>query len=742
MISIAIANFNGTAFLRQAVTSALAQRGVECEILIVDDCSTDASWALAQQLAREDDRVRCWQLPENRGPGGARNLALDAAQGRWFAVLDNDDLIHPDRLRRLVDAAEAADATIVADDLIVFDDLAIAPPTRFLKGGRIAGPQWIGLVDYLDQTVMFGRHPNLGFLKPVFQLDFLRTNGLRYDERLRIAEDDDLILRSLLAGGRYRLVPEPLYFYRKHGQSISHRLSAANADKMMAASDRLRATIDAVSPGAANARARRDRALRKSWGFSHVREALLQRDGPGALAAIARSPSALLMFSQPVIAALKRSIGIGAPSKAPPVKHDPQAVLFISRQRLVGSTNGSSAYLLSLAQAVRAAGLVPHLLQPSPALFGRTPFFRLRHEMDVFETIKIRSSVAVGRWRIVRSPAIFANAFRGIASKFLRRLGVRGALVADRKAPYAISAPWTPDDLLYVARYGRGVAGTVIADYIFQTSALPYLCDPELASAIVMHDLFSARSGQFGADKQDSVAELTVEAEVELLGRTDAVIAIQAAEATFVARHLPDSQVILAPMAQQAVDTAQPGAGAHLLFVGSNTAPNVYALQWFFDAIWPVVRQASPQLRLSVAGTVAAALDTVPPGVDMLGLVPDLAPLYRDAGIVISPLVQGTGLKIKLVEAMARGKAIVATTTTLQGFEHYADDAVALADTAADFAAAILKLSSDDAARAALAARALDAAKRDFGPDAALADFRHWLVSADVRARRQTATSG
>ena len=49
MISVAIANFNGTAFLRHAVASALAQRGVECEVLIVDDRSTDESWALAQQ---------------------------------------------------------------------------------------------------------------------------------------------------------------------------------------------------------------------------------------------------------------------------------------------------------------------------------------------------------------------------------------------------------------------------------------------------------------------------------------------------------------------------------------------------------------------------------------------------------------------------------------------------------------------------------------------------------------------
>lgn len=741
MISIAIANFNGAAFLRQAVASALAQRGVEIEVLIVDDRSTDDSWALAQQLAREDDRVRCWQLPDNRGPGGARNVALAEARGRWLAVLDNDDLIHPDRLKRLVAAAEASDATIIADDLIVFDDVGAVPPTRFLKGARTTGPQWITLADYLDETVMFGRKPNLGFLKPLFRLDFLRANDLRYDERLRIAEDDDLILRALLAGARYRLLPEPLYFYRKHGTSISHRLSAANADRMMAAGERLRARIDAAGAAPARARARRDAALRKAWGFSHLRDALMARDGNRASAAIMRTPAALLLLHQPIGAALARSIGLRPRSTHATARRepDPRAVLFISRQRLVGSTNGSSAYLLALAQAVRDAGMVPHLLQPSPLLFGRTPFFRLRPEMDVFDSITIRSAMAIGRWRIVREPGVFLNALRGIASRVARRLGLRGALVADRKAPYSISAPWTVDDLLHVARHGRGVARIAVADYIFQTDALPYLLDPDLASATVMHDLFSARADQFAGEARDSVAALTAEAEVALLGRSDAVVAIQAAEAAFVAQHLPGSRVVLAPMALAAVDAPQPGDRTQLLFVGSNTAPNVYALQWFFAEIWPRLSDAAPQTRLKVAGTVAAAFDDAPPGVEMLGLVPDLVPLYRDAGVVISPLVQGTGLKIKLVEAMARGKAIVATTTTLQGFEHYADDAVLRADDAAAFADAVLRLIGDHAARAALAARALAVARRDFGPDAAFAEFRDWLGSAaqGASAKRQ-----
>ena len=511
---------------------------------------------------------------------------------------------------------------------------------------------------------------------------------------------------------------------------------------MVAASERLGPDIGAAGPVAARALHRRNSALRKAWGYAHLREALMRRDPVAAIRVILRTPSAALLLHQPVAAVFRRLADRIRPTPAPIEAPEPRAVLFISRQRLVGSTNGSSTYLIALAAAARDAGLIPHLLQPSPTIFGRTPFFRLRPEMAIFESIRIRSSWASGNWRIVRSPDIFINAFRGVVSRSLRKWGFEGRLAEERKAPYSIAAPWTNADLLYVARFGRGIARIIITDYIFQTEALPYLLDPDLTSATVMHDLFSARVGQFGDNAKDSVTAITVEAEIELLARADAVVAIQSAEATFVAEWLPGTQVVLAPMAVQAVSDARRGDAHKLLFVGSNTSPNVIGLRWFLDDVWPIVRQTDRQTRLQVAGTVAAAFDAVPQGVDMLGLVPDLDPLYAEAGVVISPLLQGTGLKIKLVEAMANGKAIVATPTTLQGFEHFAGDSVLCANDAPSFAAAISRLQGDDGFREKLAARALAAAAVEFGPAKAFAEFRTWLTDAaqDASANCQTRT--
>ena len=82
-----------------------------------------------------------------------------------------------------------------------------------------------------------------------------------------------------------------------------------------------------------------------------------------------------------------------------------------------------------------------------------------------------------------------------------------------------------------------------------------------------------------------------------------------------------------------------------------------------------------------------------------MGPVPSLEALYDEAAVVISPLSVGSGLKIKLVEALGHGKAIVATSATVSGFEVLTRDAVAVADDPAAFAAGVTALLKDPALR-------------------------------------------
>lgn len=406
-------------------------------------------------------------------------------------------------------------------------------------------------------------------------------------------------------------------------------------------------------------------------------------------------------------------------------------VVFISRQRVVGNTNGSSAYLLDLAAAARRAAMVPVLVQPSPSLFGRMPVLRMRSEMDVFSQHRVRGALRVGRYLIAMSPSIWIAAVEGVAAKLVRHAGLKLAWLQDKKAPYSISVPWIPADLSYTNRHTPN-GSIVIADYIFQTKAFEAVKDKSIATATIMHDLFHKRAEMVAeTGVLDSVTAVNKVDEIRMLGLADLVIAIQQAEADFIIENLPDQPVLTVPMSFPIADEPQPGHNDEILFVGSNTEPNIAGLKWFFENCWPKILEAVPNATLTVAGSVSSGMAGFPhpKAVQYRGIVDDLAPLYERAGVVISPLTFGSGLKVKLIEALALGKAMVASSVTLQGVETIAEHAVLKADHADDFTGAVISLTSNKDLRLKIGTVALSVANKKFSAASAHGPFSAWLFS-------------
>lgn len=411
----------------------------------------------------------------------------------------------------------------------------------------------------------------------------------------------------------------------------------------------------------------------------------------------------------------------------------PARAIIVSRQRLVGATNGSSSYVIDLARSARAAGLEPVLWQPTPNVMGRIPLYRARPEMAVFTDHRIRGVARIGRWFVSSDPRVWRDAAIGAARSLARRVGLKGDWTRDRPRPYTIAAPWSAADRAWLSAQVLRPEDVVLADYAFQSEAFALLGAPRARSAIIMHDLFHRRAGSGAGAERDSVTALSREAEVALLERAGTVIAIQQDEADFVAGALPETRVILAPGTRtpEAPQTA-PGDPHRLLFVGSRTAPNSDGLAWFLERVWPAIAAAASTTRLDVVGTVAADFvgARVPDGVRLHGLVPQLAPFYARAGIVIAPLRFGSGLKIKLVEALAWGKPMVVSPVTLQGVEEACGPAVMVADSPGGFAAAILALQKDGALRERLSQAARAAVAAHFAPAGTHRAYREWLQEA------------
>jgi succinoglycan biosynthesis protein ExoO len=722
IVSVLIANFNGGDYVSDALASAARQSLRDIEIIFVDDASTDDSLVIAREFARGDDRVRIVSLETNSGPSAARNAGLAAAKGRWVAILDSDDFIHPDRLARLVDEAQRSGAQICADDLIVFQE---GRKAESFLGVAETAPRWVTTTEFVASNQVFGSKPPLGYLKPLIDLAFLRRHGLSYRPSLRIGEDYDLLLQLLVQGARYRLTGEPGYFYRKHASSISHRIAVADVERLLEVDAAMRQSLVDPPQSLVQAWDSRRRSLKRALAYSHLIDALKKRQWSRVRQVVGEHPGVLPLLRMPLTAKLKRLLS--KPARTQPTAIAKQVCL-IARQRLVGNTNGSSTYLLSLGEALRSRGYRISLICPSPATFGRWPALYLRPEMQVFDQILMRGSVRVGRRLFVaKDPRILVSAALTVAEKLLLRLRILGRSRV-KPAPYAVAVPWSKQDQLFVAQHAPPSSRIVIADYAFVAPAIPYAMCPKAQSLVVMHDLFCSRTDQFAsASASDSVASIDEATELALLGAADVIVAIQENEARFVAERLPQRRVIVAPMATDTVDDAQPGDGRTVLFVGSSTAPNVVGLRWFLDSVWPQLKRDRPDCELLVAGRVQQAFHEARTGVHFLGMVDDLEPLYRRAAVVISPLIVGSGLKIKLIEALGRGKAVVATSVTVDGVADQVRSAVTIADDATDFGAAVSRLLSDDRLRLQQCREALQVAKRSFSAEACYADLLNYL---------------
>src|SRR5262249_34722231 len=126
-----------------------------------------------------------------------------------------------------------------------------------------------------------------------------------------------------------------------------------------------------------------------------------------------------------------------------------------------------------------------------------------------------------------------------------------------------------------------------------------------------------------------------------------------------------------------------------LLFTGSmNYWPNQEAVQYFTKDVLPLIRQAIPATTFHVVGTSPS--DEVRrlacEHVVVHGAVPDMRPYFRDAELVVVPLLSGGGTRLKILEAAASGKAIVSTSLGAEGLEFCPGRDLIIGDSPAELA--------------------------------------------------------
>lgn len=104
LVSVVMPVYNGGHYIRQAIQSIINQTYQNFEFLIVDDGSTDSSWKIIKNYQQKFPyKLKIFKLPKHIGTFAATNFALDRSKGKFIALMDCDDISHPDRLEKQVD---------------------------------------------------------------------------------------------------------------------------------------------------------------------------------------------------------------------------------------------------------------------------------------------------------------------------------------------------------------------------------------------------------------------------------------------------------------------------------------------------------------------------------------------------------------------------------------------------------------------------------------------------------------
>ncbi len=234
-VSVLIPLYNAEEYIRMTLLSLRNQTMQEFEIVIVDDCSTDGSLKVIEELKEKEEKIKekikIIKLEKNGGISNTRNVALRFATGEYVTFLDNDDMLIPHALEKFVEYAEKWEAEVVHTHShyqnpknMPQGDRMLFKMASFEHGNKknLTSPAYLltnEMSERMKQFSIYGVDWNVW--GKLFKREFLMKNSIEFP-KIKLTEDLLFVFQTLLYAKKYVMIPEVLYIYRYRTDSTLH----------------------------------------------------------------------------------------------------------------------------------------------------------------------------------------------------------------------------------------------------------------------------------------------------------------------------------------------------------------------------------------------------------------------------------------------------------------------------------------------------------------------------------------
>ncbi len=674
--SVVIPNWNGRDLLEKYLPTVIeAMRGDPGnEVIVVDNGSADGS---AEFVRQQFPEVTLLALAENLGFGGGSNAGFRAARNDVVVLLNSDMRTEAGFLAPLLAGFASDDVFAVSCQIFLTDPEKRREETGLTEGWWEDGKL---RVSHREDPAVDRAFPCFyagGGSSAFDRAKFLELGG--FDELLApfYLEDTDLGFLAWKRGWKVLYEPASIVFHEHRG-TIGRKFTPAFIDTILSKNyllfnwknvhdwGRLLQSFASAWGGSVASAWSGKRPLRSN--VAGILRAFRQL--PGAVRSRRRARDLAAVSDQEAFA---RSRGSHFRDRFLPAPTDSERlrVLFVSPYPILPPAHGGAVFMLQtlreLAKQCEVHALVL-LDEPSQAEANR-------ELADVCATVDLMI-----RPRNSGLPSIAPHAVAEFASRDVQ---------------------WRIDRLVLLHRVDLvQIEYTAMGQYIDRYR--------HIATALFEHDVYfqsiirtASHLGSAARWKARFEYLRALRFELQLLSRCDLVQVCTAANRDYLLEFEPALSARVQAGLRAAIDTQSysfPGGPRRpdsILFIGSSRhKPNKIAVTWFMDRVLPRIAAARPEVRVFLAGFEARFNPELAghPRLAMLGYVEDVKPLLAECAVFVCPILSGSGVRVKLLEAFASGIPAVSTRIGAEGLARNDGEFCELADDPDEFARRVIQM--------------------------------------------------